>query len=197
MLTEGATIMGRLVEPNGTPIAHAEVVMTSHDRRNGESFSDMRVGTDNDGSFVFTSVPARRIWGIYPTSESLQNRNLTARPNWCETIADRQVVDVGRITLHPGFSVSGKINLLDKSDVPPGMHVSIRSEWAADNRLTDIASDGSFEFKTLAPGIYFLNVGITGYTPAADTPRELLVERDRRNVVIHMARSTSGPKDRR
>jgi hypothetical protein len=30
VLTEGATIMGRLVEPNGTPIAHAEVVMISH-----------------------------------------------------------------------------------------------------------------------------------------------------------------------
>jgi Carboxypeptidase regulatory-like domain len=191
VLTEGATIMGRLAEPNGTPIAHAEVVMTSHDRGNGESFSDMRVGTDNDGSFVFTSVPAHRIWGIYPTSESLQNRNLTAGPHWCETIADRQVVDVGRITLHPGLTVSGKINLLDNSAIPPGMHVTLGTEWAADNRLTDIASDGSFEFKTLARGIYFLSVGIPGYTLAADTPRELLVERDRHNVVIHMARSTN------
>jgi protocatechuate 3,4-dioxygenase beta subunit len=192
VLTEGATIMGRLVDPNGTPIAHAEVVMTSHDRGNGDTFSDMRVGTDKEGSFVFTSVPARRIWGIYPTSESLQSRNLTAGPHWCETIADRQVVDVGRITLHRGFSVSGKINLLDKSTIPSGMHASIGTEWAADNRLTDIASDGSFEFKTLARGIYFLSVGIPGYTLAADTPRELLVERDRRNVVFDMARSTSG-----
>jgi protocatechuate 3,4-dioxygenase beta subunit len=190
VLTEGATVMGRLAEPNGTPIAHAEVVMTAHYRGNGEDFSDMRVGTDHNGFFVFTNVPPRRVWGIYPTSESLQSGNLTAGPSWCETTADRQVIDAGRITLHPGFSVSGKIDLLDKSEIPPGMHVSIWSEWAADNRLTDIASDGSFEFKTLAPGIYSLNAAIVGYTPTADTARELLVERDRRDVVIHMARST-------
>jgi hypothetical protein len=66
--------------------------------------------------------------------------------------------------------------------------------WAStlrtvDNRLTDIAPDGSFEFTTLAPGIYSLNVGINGYTPTADWPQALLVERDRRNVIIHMAPS--------
>jgi hypothetical protein len=191
VLTDGATIMGRLVEPNGTPIVHAEVVLTSHDRDNGEGFSDMRVGTDNDGTFAFTNVPARRIWGIYPTSESLQGRNLTAGPNWYETIVDRQVVNVGTITLRPGLSVSGRIDLLDQKEIPRGMHVSIGSAWT-DNRLADIASDGTFEFKTLAPGIYYLEVGVTGYTPMGDTPRELLLKRDRRNVVIHMARSTSG-----
>lgn len=189
VLTEGATVLGRLVEPSGTPIAHAEVVMISHDRSNDENFSDMRVGTDQDGSFVFTNVPARRIWGIYPTSESLQGRNLTAGPYWCETIVDRQVVNVGKITLHPGFSVSGRIDLLDQKVIPPSMHVSIRSEWAANSRLSDIASDGTFEFRRLAPGIYSVNVGVTGYTSTADAPRELLVERDRRDVVIHMTRS--------
>ena len=189
VLTEGATIQGRLVDPHGTSIAHAEVVMISHDRSSNETFGDMRVGTDQDGSFVFTNVPARRIWGIYPSSESLQGRNLTARPHWYETSVDRQVVNVGKITLRPGFSVSGKIDLLDQKDIPPSMHVSLRSEWAANSRLTDIASDGTFEFKTLSPGIYSLNVGIAGYTPTADAPRELLIERDRRDVVIHMARS--------
>jgi hypothetical protein len=188
VLTQGATIMGRLVEPNGTPIAHAEVVMTSHDHANSENFSDMRVGTDSDGSFAFTNVPTRRIWGVYPTVESLKKRNLTASPYWCETVADRQVVNVGRLTLRPGYSVTGKIELLDKKDVPVGMHVSINADWTV-GRLTDIAPDGTFEFTTLAPGIYSLNVGINGYTPTADSPHELLVERDRPNVIIHMARS--------
>jgi protocatechuate 3,4-dioxygenase beta subunit len=188
VLTQGATVMGRLVEPNGTPVAHAEVVMTAHERGNGEDFSDMRVGTDNDGSFAFTNVPARRIWGVYPTPDSPQNRNLTAGPYWCETIADRQVVNVGRLTLRPGYSVSGKIDMLDNEEVPPGMHVSVNAEWTA-SRLTEIAPDGTFAFTTLPPGIYSLNVGINGYAPTADSPQELLVERDRPNVIIHMARS--------
>ena len=187
VLTEGATIMGRLVEPNTTPIADAEVVMISHDV-NGRSFNDMRVGTDKDGSFAFTNVPPRRIWGIYPSFESIHGRNLTAGLHLCETMTDRQIVNVGKITLRPGFSVSGKVKLLEQKDVPPGMHVTINPDWTVTNRLTDIAFDGTFEFKTLAPGIYSLNVGINGYTPTADSPQKILVESDRRNVTIHMTR---------
>jgi hypothetical protein len=107
----------------------------------------------------------------------------------CETIADRQIVNVGKLTLRPGFSVSGKIVLADRKDVPPGTHVSINPDWTVYNRLTSIASDGTFEIKALAPDVYSLNVGINGYTPTASSPKRLLVEGDRRNVIIHMARS--------
>ena len=175
-------------EPNGTSIANAEVVLFSHED-NGQSFDDMRVGTDKDGLFAFTNVPARRIWGIYPTFESMRGRNLTAAPHWSESLADRQVVNVGRITLHPGFSVSGKIVLVDAKDVPAGMHVTINPQWTVLNRVTPIASDGSFEFQTLAPGIYSLMPGINRYTPTDDSPHKILVEHDRRNVIIHMTRS--------
>jgi hypothetical protein len=188
VLTEGATIMGRLVEPKGTPIANAEVVIISHED-NGQSFDDMRVGTDKDGSFAFTNVAAPRIWGIYPSIESMHGRNLTAVLHWCETVADRQVVNVGRITLRPGFSVSGRVELLDKKDVPPGMHVTMNPDWTVTNRMTVIASDGTFEFRSLAPGIYSLNMAIKGYTPTANSPRKILVESDRRNVILHMAQS--------
>jgi hypothetical protein len=189
VMTEGATIMGRLMAPNGTAIAQAEVVMTPLGHFNGESFSDIRVGTDKDGSFAITNVPAHRTWGIYATFESMKGRNLTAAPHWSESLSDSQVVNVGRITLHPGFSVRGKVELLDRKDVPPGVHVTINPQWAVTNRVTPIAPDGSFEFQTLAPDVYSLDVGINGYTPTYDSPHEILVERDRRNVIIHMARS--------
>jgi len=189
VLTEGATIMGRLVAPSGTGIAQAEVVMIPLDHSNEESFSDMRVGTDKDGSFAFSNVPAHRVWGLYPAIESLGNRNLTAAPHWSESPADRQVVNEGKITLRPGFSVSGKIVLVDGKEAPPGMHVTINPQWTVTNRVTPIASDGSFEFQTLAPGIYSLMVGINGYTPTDDSPNKILVERDRRNEIIRVARS--------
>ncbi len=188
VLTPGATILGRMVGPNGTPIAHAEVVLTLHDHAASESLSDMRVGTDDDGSFAFTNVPARGIWGIYPTVESLKERNLTASPRWCETAADQEVINLGKLRLRPGYFVTGKIIMPDKKEIPSGMHVSINSDWDA-NQLTGIAPNGTFEFSTLAPGIYSLDVGITGYTPTADSPHEILVERNRRDVIISMAPS--------
>jgi Carboxypeptidase regulatory-like domain len=188
VLTEGVTIMGRLVKPNGTPAAHAEVVMVTHANYNGLTFSDMRVGTDKDGSFAFTNVPPGRIWGIYPAIESLQGQNLTAAPHWCETTTDRHVIDVGRLALRPGFTVTGKIELPGQKAIPPGMHVTMNREQATHNRLADIAPDGSFEFTALAPGIYYLAIGINGYQSPENSPQEILVDHDRRDVVIQLAR---------
>jgi hypothetical protein len=189
VLTEGATIVGRLVDPNGKPAANSEIVMISYANSNGEGFSDMRVGTDKDGAFVFTNVPSRRVWGIYPSMESSQGRNLAAGVHWCETTSDRGVVDIGKLTLRHGLTLTGKIASADKDAIPPGMHVTINTEWAANNHLADIAPDGTFEFKALAPRIYSLSVGMNGYAPVPDSPKELLVEHDRHDVIIHMARS--------
>lgn len=187
VLTQGTTVTGRLVGSNGAPIARAEVVLISLEMSVEQHFSDMRVGTDKDGSFAFSNVPAHRVWGIYPTVESLQGRNLAAGLRLCETRADLQVVNVGKITPRPGISVRGKIDLLDKKAMPPGMHVTISPEWTGYNRLTDIAADGSFEFKALAADVYSLDVGINGYTPTADSPHKILVKSDRRDVIIQMA----------
>jgi hypothetical protein len=189
VLTEGATIVGRLVESNGAPVARAEVVLISRENSIERSFGDMRVGTDKDGSFAFTNVPARRVWGIYPDTASLQGRNLAAGLRLCETRADLQAVNVGKITLRPGYSVKGKIDLLDMSAIPPGMHVTIGPEWSGFSRLADIAADGSFEFKALTADVYSLDAGVNGYTPTADSPHQILVESDRRDVIIHMART--------
>ncbi len=46
VLTEGATVMGRLVEPNCKPIADAESVMISHTDHLEQSFGDKHVGTE-------------------------------------------------------------------------------------------------------------------------------------------------------
>jgi Carboxypeptidase regulatory-like domain len=189
VLNEGATIIGRLVEQDGTPIAHAEVVMISHDHENSQEFSDIRVGTGNDGSFDFSNVPRGYIWGIYPTLESLKGRNLTAGPYWIETTADRQVINVGKLTLRPGFTARGRLLLPDNTPIPRGGHANIRPDWTVDNRLAEIGSDGTFEFKSLSPGIYHLHATIVGYQESQDSPPELLINRDRRNIVIHMITS--------
>lgn len=189
VLTPGATIMGRLVQTTGAPIADAEVVLFSHEISIEQNFDDMRVGTDKEGYFAFTNVPSTHHWGVYPTFESLQGRNLAAGVHFCETTAGQQVVQLGKIALRHGLTIAGKIELPGKEAIPPGMHVRITPEWTVYNRLTNIASDGTFEFKSLAPDVYSLNVGIKGYTPTADSPQKIRVQSDRRNLVIRMARS--------
>ncbi|HEY0747776.1 MAG TPA: hypothetical protein VGD63_13840 [Steroidobacteraceae bacterium] len=186
-LTEGATVVGRLVQSDGKSVAGAEVALFSFSNTMGESFDEMRVGTAKDGSFAFSNVPAGRVWGLYPKTDSLAARNLAARPQWCETNADGKVVNFGKLTLRPGFVVRGKVELSDKKDIPPGMHVTLVAEWDINNRLTKIAPDGSFEFKGLAAGVYRLIPDVRGYALSGDAIGELLVERDRQNVAMRMA----------
>jgi hypothetical protein len=76
-VTDGATIRGRLVQ-DGKPVANAEVGLATHARASGTTFSEVLIGTKEDGTFTITNVPAGRVWTLYPTMESLAARNIGA-----------------------------------------------------------------------------------------------------------------------
>ena len=70
-VTEGATLRGRLLEPDGTPARNAEIGVSVHNRMAGAVFQEVRIGTKDDGTFAITNLPAARIWYVYPKAESL------------------------------------------------------------------------------------------------------------------------------
>ncbi len=189
VLTEGATVIGRLIDPHGKPVANAQVVMTSHSRMVGESLDDLRVGTDQDGSFTFTNAAAPGIWGLFPAPDSLRGRSLTAGPRWLETRGDRQILDLGKIRLQSGYTVRGRVVLPDGQTIPAGTHATLKPDWTIYDRISDIAADGSFAFTAVAPDVYALNAGIRGYMASADSPQNILVDGNRGDVVIHMVKS--------
>ena len=86
-VTEGATIRGRLVR-NGEPIRQAEIGLSTHSRHNDEALPEVRIGTDDDGKFALTNIPAGRIWYLYAKMESLASRGLAAEIVECTTKSD-------------------------------------------------------------------------------------------------------------
>jgi len=62
-VTEGATIRGRLLR-EGKPISNAEVGLATHSRLSGRVYPEVRIGTQEDGTFAITNVPAGRIWDV-------------------------------------------------------------------------------------------------------------------------------------
>jgi hypothetical protein len=183
-VTDGAIIRGRLVL-DGKPVANAQVGIVTHARRSGTAFSEVLIGTQADGTFAITNVPAGRIWTLYPKMESLAARNIGGSVVNCETKDDGQEVDAGDIQLRPAYTLRGKVTLSDGSAIPPDMHITLSADQAWDTQFAVLGADGSFEFRGLPPGVYEITPAVRGYRQPNGF-REVLVQRDVSGFAIRM-----------
>jgi protocatechuate 3,4-dioxygenase beta subunit len=189
VLTEGVTIKGRLVY-EGKPVASAEVKLVVHGNSPGQEYADVRIGTDDDGGFVITNVPPRRVWFLTPTMESLAGRGIGIDPVVCQTVSDGQIIDLGDIRLKRAFTLSGRVVLSGDKPVPPGMQVILGSYSSGDGQVAKIGSDGSFRFQGLPEGIYYVGPAVEGYRLPNDVFAfinvDVLVNGDVSDLVIKM-----------
>ncbi len=169
-LREGAIVRGRLIQ-NGRPVGSAEIGLIGRPRggygRNlqmdGYAYDEVRIGTQPDGRFVITNVPAPADWYVYGKMESLADRGATGVVE-CSTKRDVEVVDIGDIEVKPAYILRGKVVLSDRKPIPPGMRVTIVSERAWDHQTAMLPPDGKFEFVGLAPNDYSLFASVKGYS---------------------------------
>ena len=188
-VTDGATIRGRLVH-DGKPVANAEFGLTTHSRAGGTVFQDIRIGTNENGEFAITNVPAGRVWDLYPTMDSLAPKGLAAKVTHVATKDDGQEIDIGDVIASPSHTLRGKIQLSDGAPIPPNMRVNIFADRVSDRQTLTLPPDGTFEFKGLAKGVYSLGPAVKGYQPQdPERPTEFLIEGDQKefNVTLHPA----------
>ena len=174
-LGDGATVRGRLTE-DGKPVAGAEIGLFCQDNGNGAGYDEIRLGTQEDGSFVFTNVPAGEKYYVYAKMESIAKRG--AAP-YLETATkdDGQEVDVGDIRIHPGHRLRGTVALSDGRPVPEGTRVFISMGCSIckaenggfnyfslkDSQTAIVGAGGKFEFIGLAEGPYKVTASVKGY----------------------------------
>ena len=185
-VTDGSTVTGRLMY-EGKPVANAEIGVITHMRNAGTSYSEMRIGTRDDGTFAITNIPAGRIWMVYPKMTSLLGRGAgLPNPVPLETKDDGQTVDVGDIQLVKAYTLRGKVVLSDGKPIPANMHVTLTSDSGMDSQIVTIGEDATFEFRALAPGVYGLAPGVKGYRLANNQGLEVLVRGDVNDLVVRM-----------
>ena len=168
-VAEGATVRGRLVE-GGKPVGGAEVGLVGRPRGGykgnlqmiGYPYDEMRIGTQPDGTFAVTNVPAPADWNVYGKMESLATRGATGAIE-CTTKHDGEIVDLGDIQVKPAYHLRGKVVLSDGKPIPEGMRVTISSERSGDSQTGVLSPDGSFEFLGLAAGDYTVFASTKGY----------------------------------
>jgi hypothetical protein len=184
-VTEGATVRGRLVR-QGKPVSSAEVGLATYTRVSGTVYPEVRIGTQEDGKFAITNVPAGRIWNVYPKMQSLAARGIGSNAVVCETKDDGQEVDVGDIELKPTHTLRGKVVLSDGNPIPPDMRVTLSTDRAWDSQTTILGPGGAFEFEGLPAGVFSVAPGVKGYRLAEGFSVEVLVNRKVDGLTIQM-----------
>ncbi len=192
-VTEGTTVVGRLVDPGGKPVANAEIALEPYGPNSGRSIGTIRIGTREDGTFSFSNVPPGRVWALFPTMESLAPRQLARELVPIEPREDGQTLDVGEVRLRPAHRVRGRIIVSDGKPLPPDVHLTLLGNDGFDSQVGDVSRDGHFEFKGLPKGVVRLSPGARGYELVDRA--EIVVDQDRDDVLIRM-RPNSGEIDR-
>jgi hypothetical protein len=188
-VSTGAIVRGRVLLPDGRPAANVEIGIMTHSHAAGKSYTEVRIGTKEDGTFTITNIPAGRVWDAYPRLESLADRGLAGEAVSFETKDDGEDVDLGVIKLQKSFTLRGKVVLSDGIAIPPDMHVTLSSGF--NSQIVNLSLDGTFEAKGLLKGVYDVSPGVKGYKPADSFYGEVLVNGDGKNVTIPMVRNAS------
>jgi hypothetical protein len=199
VLSEGAAIRGRLVA-DGKPVSGAEIGLYGQERGGfgsdlnivGSPYSEIRVGTQEDGSFTVTNVPSPGRWYVYAKMASVADRGATV-PSECVTTRDGEVVEVGDLKINPAHRFRGQVVLSDGRNIPAGTRVLLSAERWWDFQTAILGKDGDFEFIGIPTGNYFVSPSVKGYEmPNAPEGLETVIDRDLNGVLI-----TLNPSDQR
>jgi hypothetical protein len=175
-VTDGAIVRGRLVR-GGKPVGGAEIGLVSQRRADGLGFDEIRIGTNTDGTFVITNVPAPEKWYAYAKSESLTRPGATGAAA-IETMRDGQDVDLGDLPVQPGHRLTGAIVLAGSKRIPRGMSITVGRACMVcrpgyqpfsvkDSRIVQLGADGKFAVPGLL-GPIAVTVAVKGYALSAD-----------------------------
>ena len=196
-VSDGAVIRGRLVN-QGKPVASAELGLIARNRGGfggglkikGSPYDEIRIGTQEDGSFVIPNVPVPGEWYVYGKMNSIAALGATS-PLACTTSQDIEEVNVGDIKIHRGHRLRGSITLSDGAPMADGMRVTLSADRVWDAQTVVIGRDGHFEFVGLDTGTYELFTSVKGYE-LQDNQETLatVIDRDQDGFIITLKRAT-------
>jgi hypothetical protein len=197
-VSDGAVVRGRLVN-HGKPVPGAELGVIARERGGfgadlkiiGNPYEEIRIGTQQDGSFVITNVPSHVDWYVYGKMESIAALGAT-QPVAFSTKGDNEEVNVGDIEIQPGHHVGGRVTLSDGAAMPDGMRITISASYggAWDNQTVTIGRDGRFEFVSVPAGKYEIFPSVRGYSLQENkTTIDATVDRDRDDLVLMLDRN--------
>src|SRR5690606_22190540 len=141
-LSTGCIVTGRLLR-DGEPVVGAEVGIVQ-ESRNSESFlGTWRIGTDEDGIFLFDNVSPNEKYVLHAITESIPAGGVTVVKH-IKTRSDGQRLNTGVLEVVRGAVLSGRVILADGKPIPPGIRLGLYREEAWDSSRSELDEEGRF-----------------------------------------------------
>jgi len=156
-LDSGKTIGGKVVDPDGKPVAGAQlsILVPATDTPNKILYPLLRQQTADDGTWQFDGAPLK------PAGLQLRLEH----PRFIQSSQPVQDRVDGRYELDPGLTLTGRV--LDQNGKPvAGAHVTVgRDRWGRSIRPTAVDPEGAYSVAALSPESTFVTVEAPGFAP--------------------------------
>jgi protocatechuate 3,4-dioxygenase beta subunit len=164
LLSDGGFVTGRVVDPEGRPLAGRLRLEVVDEHGLPASASD-RIAADAkaDGAFVLGPVPLGTL-GISVSAPGHATRRVDA------TVARRAAVDLGDVVLETGLVIRGRVRDREGNGLA-GASVRARLRRPGERSLNEATSeaDGEYVVAGLGPGTYQLTAVLPGHATAQAT----------------------------
>jgi hypothetical protein len=160
-LVTGVTVTGRVLR-DGKPLPGGAVGLVQQNRGVEAFVGEYKAAADANGVFRIPNVVPDEKLFAYGLMDSLKGHGaIRVRP--VRTRDTGTELDLGDVTIEPGYRLSGRVVLSDAKAVPAGTRVIISRDQAWDSQQTVVAKDGTFSFEGLPAEEYNLSANIRGY----------------------------------
>lgn len=148
-LTEGASVTGRVLA-EGKPLPNVAVGIAGANRMAGEFVGYWEIGTDDQGRFLFPSLPTNTEYFVYGIARTLHEYGAIPAKK-VRAQGDGTVTDIGDLTIGPGLRLAGQVVLSDGANVPDKTRVTVGFDDAWDAQYAEVDGEGRFEIKGIPP----------------------------------------------
>jgi len=159
-LADGVSVSGRVVR-DGRPASGIALGLVQLDR-SAESFVPQdTIGTNEQGEFLFTNVPASQDYALFAMSET--TAPLALQPALVTVGEPGPVQRLPDLELVPGHTLRGKVVVRGSRKLPSSVQLSVFRSLGKDALRVRVGSDGTFVVPGLATESLRLRCSASGY----------------------------------
>ena len=144
-LVEGAIVTGRVLH-RARRIEGVQVGLAGFSRQGRDFFESHQATTDRKGRFVIEGVHPGADFHLFTRMGSPEGQPLAAIPREIESPADRQMLDVGELNLHPAHHLTGRVICSDGKPAPEDLIVTLERTRGDDVQECAVDAHGRFSF---------------------------------------------------
>lgn len=162
VIPAGTSVTGRLLR-DGTAAQGVRVAVVQLNRSSDHHFiKAIGAVTDRDGRYKFEYLPADESYAIFTVVGDAPQEYVLVTETF-KALKDRHTLELLDMQLVPALRISGKVNTVDGSRLPPNARILVDRDPAWDSIAVPVTNDGTFSINGLSSEDYRLLIRVEGF----------------------------------